>query len=195
MSIKIEHISKKYGEYTVLEDFSLELPEGKIICIMAPSGRGKTTLLRMLMHLEDPDRGSITGLEGKCISAVFQEDRLCENLSVAANIRLAMQSDGTRGKENRRRIQRGLTEAGIEAWTDRPVRELSGGMKRRVAILRALYAPWDLLLMDEPFQGMDLETRERMMEQIRREAGKRTILFVTHDESEAQKMGAVIIRI
>lgn len=195
MNIKIEHISKTYEGYPVLKDFSMEIQEEKITCIMAPSGRGKTTLLRLLMNLEDPDSGSITGVEGKRISAVFQEDRLCENLSVGANIRLAMQSDGTRGKENRRKIQRGLAEAGIEAWEERPVRELSGGMKRRVAVLRALYAPWDLLVMDEPFQGMDPKTKERMMEQIRREAGKRTILFVTHDESEAQKMGAVIIRI
>ena len=88
MDIQIEHLDKAYGENQVLKDFSAVIPEGKTTCIMAPSGKGKTTLLNILLGLEPYDRGIIRGLEGKKKSAVFQEDRLCENLSSRANIRM-----------------------------------------------------------------------------------------------------------
>ncbi|MEI3523546.1 MAG: ATP-binding cassette domain-containing protein [Anaerotignum sp.] len=76
--IEMKHITKKYGDFTVFSDFSMEIPDGEVLCLMGKSGRGgKTTLLRMLMELEQPDAGSINGLEGKKISVVFQEDRSC----------------------------------------------------------------------------------------------------------------------
>ena len=87
-AIEIQNLSKSYGDHTVFRDFSLSIPHGTTTCLMAPSGAGKTTLLRILMGLEAPDEGRIVGMEGKRISAVFQEPRLCENLSAFANIRL-----------------------------------------------------------------------------------------------------------
>lgn len=191
----MEHIYKAYGEHSVLEDFSAEIQEGKITCIMAPSGKGKTTLLRLVMGLEQPDRGTISGMAGRRISAVFQEDRLCENLSVGTNIRLAVKTDRTNIRKVNRRILEGLRETGMDQWMDRPVRELSGGMKRRVALLRALYAPWDILFLDEPFKGLDAGTKGRVIVQVKRETRGKTVLFVTHEEQEAKEMNAEIIRL
>ena len=88
MDIKIKHLGKAYGEQQILKDFSCLFPEGKTICIRGKSGCGKTTLLRLLLGLESPDTGEIEVMEGKKIAAVFQEDRLCENLSAASNIRM-----------------------------------------------------------------------------------------------------------
>lgn len=191
----MEHIYKAYGEHSVLEDFSAEIQEGKTTCIMAPSGKGKTTLLRLVMGLEQPDRGTISGMAGRRISAVFQEDRLCENLSVGTNIRLAVKTDRTNIRKVNRRILEGLRETGMDQWMDRPVRELSGGMKRRVALLRALYAPWDILFLDEPFKGLDAGTKGRVIVQVKRETRGKTVLFVTHEEQEAKEMNAEIIRL
>ena len=88
MAIKIENLSKSYDGRQVFENLNMELTEGQITCIMAPSGKGKTTLLRILIGLEQADRGKVAGIEGKDISVVFQEDRLCGNLNVLSNIRL-----------------------------------------------------------------------------------------------------------
>ena len=99
MGIQITNLNKAYGEHQVLENFCAEIPEGKTTCVMAASGKGKTTLLRILMGLEKPDGGEITGLENKRISAVFQEDRLCENLSTEANIRLVQKGGKGRSRD------------------------------------------------------------------------------------------------
>ena len=156
MAIKIENLSKSYDGRQVFENLNMELTEGRITCIMAPSGKGKTTLLRILIGLEQADRGKITGIEGKNISVVFQEDRLCENLNVLSNIRLV--------QKEKTEIREGLEAVGLLDCCHQPVRELSGGMKRRVAILRALYAKWDILFLDEPFKGLDKEMKE--MEEV-----------------------------
>ena len=98
MAIKIENLSKSYDGRQVFENLNMELTEGQITCIMAPSGKGKTTLLRILIGLEQADRGKVAGIEGKDISVVFQEDRLCENLNVLSNIRLVQKEKQKFGK-------------------------------------------------------------------------------------------------
>lgn len=184
MDIVLRHISKAYGEQIVLKDFSAVFPEGKVTGIMAPSGRGKTTLLRILMGLERADSGSVEGVLGKKRSAVFQEDRLCDNLSAMSNIRLAVPA------YSREEIMQAMEAIGLGGCAMQPVRELSGGMSRRVAILRALLTEYDILYLDEPFRGLDADTRASVMEFTRQKCLGKTVLLVTHDEKETEAMGA-----
>ena len=184
--IRVEAVSKAYGPKTVLQAVSFAIPIGQVSCIMAPSGWGKTTLLRILMGLEQPDGGRILGLEGLRFSAVFQEDRLCDNLDPSANIRLINPTLGRRETED------ALAAVGLAGCLRQPARELSGGMRRRVAILRALLAEYDLLFLDEPFKGLDRETKETVMADTRRRCAGRTVLLVTHDVAELDAMGAVV---
>ena len=184
--IRIEHLNKSYHDSPVLQDLSLSIPIGQITAVMAPSGVGKTTLLRILMGLETADSGKIEGLDGLRLSAVFQEDRLCANLSPVSNIRLV-----TGSSLSRQEILSALDQTGLSDCAGQPARELSGGQRRRVALLRALLAPWDLLLLDEPFKGLDTETRKQIMDYVLLHFHKkpgRTALLVTHDESEASYM-------
>ena len=183
--IVIRGLSKAFDGKQVLRDFSAVLPAGQVTGLMAPSGAGKTTLLRILMGLEMPDRGTITGLQGLRLSAVFQEDRLCENLNLVSNLRLVTPTLSQSAAEE------ALTAVGLTDCLHQPVRELSGGMRRRVAILRALLAECDLLFLDEPFKGLDRETKEVVMADTRRRCDGRTVLFVTHDPTELEAMGAV----
>ena len=183
--IVIRGLSKAFDGKQVLRDFSAVLPAGQVTGLMAPSGAGKTTLLRILMGLEMPDRGTITGLQGLRLSAVFQEDRLCENLNLESNLRLVTPT------LSRAAAEEALTAVGLTDCLHQPTRELSGGMRRRVTILRALLAEYDLLFLDEPFKGLDRETKEVVMADTRRRCDGRTVLFVTHDPTELEAMGAV----
>ncbi|WP_317349609.1 ATP-binding cassette domain-containing protein [Pusillibacter faecalis] len=184
--IVIRDLCKSFDGKPVLCDFSAVLPAGQVTGLMAPSGAGKTTLLRILMGLERPDSGAIDGLAGLRLSAVFQEDRLCDNLDPSANIRLSNPS------LERREAEEALTAVGLAGCLQQPVRELSGGMCRRVAILRALLAEYDLLFLDEPFKGLDRKAKETVMADTRRRCAGRTVLLVTHDAAELDAMGAVV---
>ena len=184
--IKISRLFKSYGTHMVLAGFSAEFEKGKTTCVMAPSGAGKTTLLRILAGLEEADSGSIEGMEEMKKSMVFQEDRLCDNLDPSANIRLINPTLGRRETED------ALAAVGLAGCLRQPARELSGGMRRRVAILRALLAEYDLLFLDEPFKGLDRETKETVMADTRRRCAGRTVLLVTHDVAELDAMGAVV---
>lgn len=181
--IVIRNLNKSFGAKTVLSGLSCRFPEAETSAVTAPSGAGKTTLLRILMGLERPDSGEIEGLDGKKISAVFQEDRLCENLSAAANIRLASPA------LSRERAVDALNDLGLGESANSRVRTLSGGMKRRVAILRALMCQWDVLILDEPFKGLDDELKARTVEYVRRLASGKTVILVTHDSGEIAMMG------
>ncbi len=183
--IVIRGLCKAFDGKQVLRDFSAVLPAGQVTGLMAPSGAGKTTLLRILMGLETQDRGIITGLDGLRLSAVFQEDRLCENLNPVSNLRLVTPALSWEAAEA------ALATVGLTDCPCQPARELSGGMRRRVAILRALLTEYDLLFLDEPFKGLDQETKEIVMADTRRRCAGRTVLFVTHDPAELEALGAV----
>lgn len=189
VDIKVEHVTKRFREVTVLDDFSAVFAGGQTTCIMGPSGYGKTTLLRILMGLERADAGTITGLTGCKISAVFQEDRLCENLTAVTNIRIVCPKSMPHGV-----IEQALHAVGLEqdVWYQ-PVRELSGGMKRRVAIVRGVLAPSDVILMDEPFRGLDEETRAQTIEFVKAHTGGKTLLVVTHAPEEPELLGGKIV--
>lgn len=184
LDIVIQNLCKAYGSKQVLRDFSCTLPAGKVTGLMAPSGAGKTTLLRILMGFETADSGSIQGLNGLRLSAVFQEDRLCENLTSISNLRLAAPALTVAN------ATAALQGVGLADCLAQPVRELSGGMRRRVAILRALLADYDLLFLDEPFKGLDEETKAHVIADTRRRCAGRTVLLVTHDADELTTMGA-----
>ena len=187
MKIMVEHLSKSYGSKAVFTDFSANFFYGEITCLMGASGAGKTTLLRLMMGLEKPDAGAVRGIEGHAIGAVFQEDRLCENLSAISNIRLVA------AQRTKAEVLAALQQAGLGDCLLQPVRELSGGMRRRVALLRALLSGAEILFLDEPFKGLDDETKITVMQMTKQYAINRTVIFVTHDEKEAIfAAGAVI---
>ncbi|TCL57292.1 NitT/TauT family transport system ATP-binding protein [Kineothrix alysoides] len=188
MDIDIINLSKKYGEKEVLRNFSIRISEGAVTSVMAPSGAGKTTLLKILAGLEKADEGSVTGMEGSRIGMVFQEDRLCENLNAIANIRLVCDSRVTVPQ-----IEKELRRVGLEGSERQPVRELSGGMRRRTALVRALLSPYDILILDEPFKGLDEHKKNEVMSYTLKKSMGKTVILVTHDEKEAKFMGGKII--
>lgn len=185
--MKIQHLCKAFDGKVVLDHVSLTLESGGTACLMAPSGRGKTTLLRCIAGLEAPDSGQITDLPER-IAYVFQEDRLCDGFSAVDNIRLVTGKALGEGE-----IRRHLEELGLAGSLDQPVRELSGGMRRRVVISRAVCFGADLLLLDEPFKGLDDEARQQTADYILRHRGSAAILCVTHDREDAAALGGADI--
>lgn len=180
--IKLKHIEKSFGEKRVLSGVSLALPEGKITALMGASGRGKTTLLRILLGLETADSGEVRGMEGIRVSAVFQEDRLLPRLTAEGNLRFVGGRD----------ISALLSALDLAGETE-PVEAFSGGMKRRVAIARAISVPFDLLALDEPFRGLDEEMKQKSIALVRRYSAGKTVLLITHDIAEARAMDAEIV--
>ena len=183
MDIIVDNVSKSYGEQVVLKKLTVRFPEENISCIMGPSGCGKTTLMRILLGLERADEGRVEGVPYGKISAVFQEDRLCENVSAIRNLKLVSEKDEAELRREMEALRLG------EAF-GKPVRELSGGMKRRVAILRALLAPCGCIMMDEPLKGLDEETKIVTAGYIRKNAKEKTLIVITHDRQDLELLGA-----
>lgn len=164
--IRIENLQKSYGGRPVLDRFSMTLPDKGIVCVTGESGRGKTTLLRILSGLEPPDSGDILGLGGRKIAYVFQEDRLLPWITAAQNIRLVQPPD----RENLP-PQALFARAGLEPeLAGRYPGQLSGGQRRRVAFLRGIAflsdAPDGVLLLDEPFNGLDSAAAQKLCEML-----------------------------
>ena len=187
-AIVAEHLWKSYGAQTVLRDVSLTAGADRITCVMAPSGTGKTTLLRILLGLEAPDRGTVRLPERCRWAAVFQEERLLDHLDAWGNLRFAGCGDGPRAAGL-------LAELGLAEEADKPVREFSGGMRRRLTLARALLAPSDALALDEPFTGLDEENRAVCRALLLREAAGKPVLLVTHDENDVSGLGARLLRL
>ena len=184
--MEVRNLCKAYGGVPVLENVTFHAGEG-VTCIMAPSGAGKTTLLRILMGLEQADSGTVTGMEGR-LSVVFQEDRLLEHLTAEENLRFVL-GDGYDPKAAGAMLERlGLSQEG-----GKPVGLFSGGMKRRLALARALLAPFDVLLLDEPFTGLDGENRSRAIACVREAARDKTVLLVTHQPRDAEDLAAPVV--
>ncbi len=180
MDILMEKINKSYGDKEVLRDFTTKFEEGTVTFITGESGIGKTSIIRILMGLEGYQSGSIRGLEGKEISVVFQDDCLCDKLSLDKN--LSMVIDGQQGKEQD--LDRLLDLFGLEGYRYKRVAELSGGMRRRLAILRAILYPHNLMILDEPFKGLDEENKKLVMGQLAKGLVDKTAIIVTHDKTE-----------
>lgn len=188
-AIAAEHIWKSYHGQAVLRDVSLTLEPDQITCLMAPSGAGKTTLLRILLGLEAPDQGVLRQPASCRWAAVFQEDRLLDHLDALGNLRFAG------AWEDPDRAAALLAELGLGGAAGKPVGEFSGGMRRRLALARALLAPADALALDEPFTGLDEENRTRCRTALLREAAGKPVLLVTHDLEDAAGLGARLYRL
>ncbi len=194
----------------LINDLSLHIPAGDRVCIMAPSGTGKTTLLNLLTGGLKPDSGSISFEAKRCndndclkkkatykesghehvdISMVFQEDRLCSEYTAAYNIALGLK----RGCRKTDLIQSHLEQLGMGENIFTDVKELSGGMKRRVAIVRAVMSPSRVLILDEPFASLDEELKDRTAEYIMENLNGRTLVVVSHDEKDAERLNARIL--
>lgn len=184
--IIISKLNKTYGEKKVLREFHAKISGSGITCIMGPSGCGKTTLMNILLGLEKADSGEIRGLPDR-VSAVFQEDRLCEDFSAAANIRMACSR-----RLSDEEILKWMSRLGIPDILHKKTSELSGGMKRRVAIARAMLADGDMIFMDEPFKGLDDETRKAVIREVK--ACGRPLMIITHDPEDAELLGATVIQ-
>lgn len=187
--LKIHNLTKNYNGKTVLEQFSLQLPSTGTVCLFGPSGCGKTTLLNCIAGLELFDSGEIEGAGIGKISYLFQENRLLPWISAKDNIAAVL-----RGKagQNAEQAEKWLRLVGLaEAGNKRPA-ELSGGMRRRVALARALAYGGDLYLMDEPFQGLDAERRDEMIALLQKETAGALKIIVTHDFEEAEMLADVI---
>lgn len=188
MTIQFMGVTKHFGDNILFENLNLTLSSGKRYCLMGASGSGKTTLVHMLMGFMKPDIGEIKGITEIRIAAVFQEDRLIEHWDAVKNIKLVCDHSITS-----KVIQEELKQVGLEEEFGKAVRHYSGGMRRRVAIVRALLAQSDLLILDEPFKGLDEVMKYQVMDYIRKKSEGKTVLLVTHDREEANRFDASLI--
>ncbi len=185
--IVISGLCKSYGDTQVLSGFSTTFPHGQITAIMGASGCGKTTLLNILLGLQKSDSGNITGLPDTA-AAVFQENRLCEMFTPLTNLTMACPT------LTKKQAADHLAGLGLGETLSRPVAQLSGGQKRRVAIARALLSDGELLVLDEPFKGLDATTLAIVSDYMRDNRRGRTTLIVTHNEEELKGLGENILK-
>ena len=181
--VTVRDLTMRYSEQVVLSHFSHRFLAGGVHCVMGPSGCGKTTLLRLIAGLETPESGEIVRSER--LSFLFQEDRLIPHLSARKNVALVLP-----GRDADARAAQALEALGLADSMDKPVRELSGGMARRVAIARAVLYEAELLLLDEPFRGLDEQTRARAAAWLTTQTVGRTLIAVTHDRQDAALLNA-----
>ncbi len=189
MSIQLNNITKSFNIVEIYKDFTLKLPDHKISCILGPSGCGKTSLLNMIAGIGQQDSGTISGLENKIISFIFQEPRLLPWKTVRANLEFVLKDINTGDKDEI--IERNLHIVGLQNFSDFYPGQLSGGMKQRVAIARAFCYPSNLILMDEPLKTLDPKLKWSLMKTFLNlwKEDKRSVIFVTHDVDEALFLG------
>ena len=180
--IQIENLTKQYGTQLVLDGFSLSVRDGEKIAIMGESGRGKTTLLRIVAGLETYDAGQISGFDKKDVAYVFQEPRLFDSLSVIKNLTVVSSQPSRIAEKTAMEL---LSWVGLEKDKAKYPSELSGGMKQRLALARAFMVDRPILLLDEPFSALDQETRNDMIEFVKARTKNKTVILVTHDLSDA----------
>lgn len=190
MDIELLHIVKRFDQKQVISDFSAIFREGQVNCLMGASGIGKTTIINILMGLLKQDSGEIHGMEGRRIATVFQEDRLIEHWDAIKNVRLVC--DKSVARET---IEQEFKKVGLEDYENKPVSKLSGGMRRRVAIVRAMLAQSDLIIMDEPFKGMNEELKSMVIDYVKQKTLGKTVIIVTHDKEEAESFKAKLTTI
>ena len=187
--LTIDHLEKCFGSTVLFRDLTFTV-DGPAV-LWAPSGWGKTTLLRILMGLETPTAGRVRGV-GRA-AAVFQEDRLCPQLTALQNVTLVLPGSEKQYKEQ---IRADFQQLGMDAAAlALPAARLSGGQQRRTALLRALWAPSDTLLLDEPFTGMDPDTLAAAAALLRTRCGTEPVLLATHDREAIRLLGWPVIEL
>jgi NitT/TauT family transport system ATP-binding protein len=200
-AITAEGIVKRFGQNVALDGLDLEVAEGSLYAMLGPNGAGKTTLLRMMAGLTEPDHGSIaigedvvTGPDPR-VAVVFQHFGLFPWKSVYRNVALPLQIARTERSELDRRVAEAIATVGLTGHERKYPAQLSGGMKQRAGLARALAAAPDVLLMDEPFAAVDAQVREVLQEDLLalRARLRQTIVFITHSIDEAITLGDRII--
>ena len=177
--IELLKVSKSFGDTNVLKDFNAEFKDGQINFLTGDSGKGKSTVIRLILGLENPDKGIIK-IEDSCkFSVVFQENRLFDKLSIEDNI----------GYITNNSLKINMIKAlGLSEYLGKPVCSLSGGTKRRVSVLRALCGDYDILLMDEPFTGLDENMKKQVMDAVMEYSAGKTVIIATHDKYAIEYM-------
>lgn len=190
MGLLIKDLKKSYGSLNVYDNFNFNINENKISCILGPSGCGKTTLLKLISGITSIDSGELQGFEGKSISYLFQENRLLPWKSLGDNIGFVLKRYFSK-KEVQQRVDTYLDLVQLKDFKDYYPHEVSGGMNQRVAIARAFAYPSQILLMDEPFKGLDLKLKQELLKVFVQlwSKDKQTVLYITHDIDEALMLG------
>lgn len=189
-TIQMSHINKTFGDLPVLKDFCLTMNRGQRYLLMAPSGAGKTTLLRILTGLDNADSGTVAGMPVHA-GMVFQEDRLCEEYDAVCNIMLGMNKLNMDRTQTVDYVRSEAAKILPGDCLTKPVKELSGGMRRRVALLRAVLSASGPLILDEPFAGLDEENRIRSAAYIMDRLEGRTLVVTTHREDDMKLLRGI----
>ena len=204
MSIEVQGVTKRFGNFTALDDVSVEVPSGSLVALLGPSGSGKTTLLRVIAGLETPDAGTIyfhdedatdQPARSRNVGFVFQHYGLFRHMTIFDNIAFGLKVRKTPKEEIRERVYALLKLIQLEGVGNRYPAQLSGGQRQRVALARALATQPRVLLLDEPFGALDAKVRKDLRQWIRRlhDEIHVTSLFVTHDQEEALEMADRVV--
>lgn len=201
MNIRLDNICHSYGNSEVLKNISIDIPEGRIVCIVGPSGCGKSTLLRFIGGLEKPASGKVLqfgDLPDGCLNPltyIFQDFALLPWRTVAGNVSLVLEDHGIRGAAAKAIIDDVLGRTRLQDFANAIPKQLSGGMKQRVAIARALAVSPAVLLMDEPLSALDSQTRELLMDDLIALWSRQsfTAVYVTHNLAEAVRLGHSVV--
>ena len=180
--ILVKDLSKKFDNQIVFSSLSFSIPYKEMTAIVGPSGSGKTTLLRILSGLDKDYEGEIKEDKKLKKSFIFQEDRLLKYISPIENILIVNE------KINRKDLENDLNRLNLNNIDDKSISELSGGMKRRIALLRAFLFEFDIIFLDEPFKGLDEENKDRAISYVKDKAMDKTLILVTHDMGEIEKL-------
>lgn len=194
MKCYIKNVYKSFNELKVLDNISLEFEENKVTCILGPSGCGKTTLVNILASIARQDSGIVEGFNVNPISVIFQEDRLIEWRTVEENVDFVLKSILDKSERNKR-IEKYLRMVGLYEYKKYYPSKLSGGMRQRANIARAFAYSSEVLIMDEPFKSLDINTKQALIKdfyEFKIEHSK-TVIFVTHDIEEAVLLGDKIV--
>jgi len=186
--LKLKNLSKSFGDKVVLSGFSYDFPKSGVVCIKGASGCGKTTLLRIISGLETADSGEVKC--GGVLSYLFQEDRLLNWLTAIENVSCVMSG---KSSERREKAAQLLSLVGLAGNENEQIGHLSGGMKRRVAFARALATNPDILLLDEPFNGLDDLTRSVLSKLVLQFSENHLVLLVTHDSEDIETLANSVI--
>ena len=190
----LRDVTVRLGERDVLSHVTADFAAGRVHVVRGASGAGKTTLLRLLMGLVEPVSGSVARPEGARLAAAFQEDRLLDSLTISANVRLP--HGGVRGPERARLLdetRRALAAVGMAGLESARGGELSGGQRRRVSLLRAGLATYDVVFLDEPLRGLDEGSSRATMAWLLQRLEAKTVLWVTHSAEEAAALPSPVL--
>ncbi len=204
MSIFVNNVFKKFGNFQALENINLEVKEGTLVALLGPSGSGKSTLLRAIAGLEPPDQGSIlingqdathVDIRKRNIGFVFQHYALFKHLTIRKNIAFGLEIRKTPAKQIKQRVEELLELIQLKGLGDRYPSQLSGGQRQRVALARALAVQPQVLLLDEPFGALDAKVRKELRDWLRNlhDEVHLTSIFVTHDQEEAMGVADEIV--